>query len=146
MQTRHFIILLTHLLTLCNQLGGVEFGHHTLQHFVADWRQNLLVVVQSQLSVHCGQINGIRTRQDAQRNVNHLQILGSRRRWDLPWARSDIIDDRILEPWNAEVESFGVDLFLDAAQTIENNGTMSTLHCKRQKNTQTISKQVRCIT
>ena len=40
------------LLTLSDELGGVKFGHHTLQHFVANRGQNSLVEIGAQQLVH----------------------------------------------------------------------------------------------
>lgn len=41
-----------HQLTLSDELTGVEFGDHALEHFVADGWQDAFVVVKAQLLIH----------------------------------------------------------------------------------------------
>lgn len=47
-QTSVFILYLG---SLCDQLGGVELGHHALEHLVDDGRKHTLVIVFPQLLV-----------------------------------------------------------------------------------------------
>lgn len=93
----------SYLLTLCNQLRCIKFGDNTFQYFVTDWWQHLFVVVQSQLSVHDWQALSIRSREHTQWNVYHLQVFWSTGRRNFTWSWANIVDDWILEPWNAKM-------------------------------------------
>ena len=59
-----------HLLTLGDELGGVELGHHRLEDLVADRWQHFLVKVHAQFAVHSGNVQHVRTRQDSQTDVH----------------------------------------------------------------------------
>lgn len=63
-----------YLSSLCDELRSVELGHHTLQNFVNDGRQNALIVIQTQLLVEGRQVGRQRPREDAQSDVHHLQV------------------------------------------------------------------------
>lgn len=63
-----------YLSSLCDELRSVELGHHTLQNFINDGRQNALIIIQTQLLVEGRQVGGQRPREDAQSDVHHLQV------------------------------------------------------------------------
>lgn len=63
-----------HLGSLCDELRGVEFGHHALEHLVDDGGQDSLLVVQAQALIHAGQLCSIGAGEDAQGDVHHLQV------------------------------------------------------------------------
>jgi len=44
--------------------------------------------------------------QDPQRQADHLQVLGPRRRRDIPRLCADVKDDVSLQPWNEKVRAF----------------------------------------
>ena len=121
------------LLALRDELRGVELGDHALEHLVADGGQHLLVEVDAQLLVHDRDLQRVGAREDAQRNVDHLQVLGARRRGDLPGARADVVDDGVLEPRDSEVQPLGVDLLLYAADSREDDGAVTALNWKEKK-------------
>lgn len=76
-----------------------------------------------------GQVQGIGARQHTQRDVDHLQILGASGRGYFAGTRANVIDNGILEPGDAHVQSLGVNVALDAAQTAEDDGAVTTLNC-----------------
>ena len=65
--------------------------------------------------------------QDSQRQADHLQILGSRRRRNIPRLCAHIKNDTPLQPGNEEVCSFANHFFLNSGQTVEYNGARATL-------------------
>lgn len=66
--------LLTDLVTLGQQLGGVVLSHHSLGHLVHDGRQHADIVVSAESSVDETKVLSIRLEQNSQRYRHHLQI------------------------------------------------------------------------
>ena len=60
-----------------------------------------------------------------QRERNHLQILASRCRANVPRPRADIVDNGPLQPWYQKVGALIGDLVLDTGQTVEDDGAGS---------------------
>ena len=89
----------------------------------------LLIEILAEFSVNVGNASGIGPRQYSERNVDHLEILGSRRTRDLPRSGSDVVNGRILEPRHAEMQTLGHDVVLDASDTVKHDGAV-TIHCK----------------
>uniref|UniRef100_A0A480HAH8 Prohibitin-2 n=1 Tax=Sus scrofa TaxID=9823 RepID=A0A480HAH8_PIG len=87
-----------HLGPLGDQLGGVELGHHTLEHLVDNGGQHSLLIVQPQALVHAGQLHGVGSGQHPQGDVHHLQVFGACGGGNFSGSGSNIIDDRVLEP------------------------------------------------
>lgn len=46
----------SYLSSLCDELGSIEFGHHTLQNFIDNGWQHTLVIIQTQLLVEGWQV------------------------------------------------------------------------------------------
>jgi hypothetical protein len=67
------------------------------------------------------------TRQDSQRQTDHLQILTPRRGTDVARLCADIIDDGLLKPWDQEMRPLFNDLLLDSRQTVKNDGSSPAL-------------------
>lgn len=67
----------TYILSLCDQLAGVELGDHTLQDFVDNGWQNAFVIVQSEFSVDSRQLVDCGSGQNTTSDVDHLQICRS---------------------------------------------------------------------
>ena len=78
--------------------------------------------------MNLGNVQHVRPGQDTQRDVDHLQILGSRRAGHLSRSGSDVVDDGVLEPGHTEVQPLGVHLVLDAADSAEDDGAMTALN------------------
>ncbi len=91
----------------------------------------------------------VRSGEDSQRDVDHLQVLGTGRGRDLAGTRPvayetmsyftqlqlllssdlpDVVNDGVLEPGDPEVETLGVHGILDATEAGEDNGTMTSIH------------------
>lgn len=101
------------VLSLRDQLACVKLCHHALQHLVDDARQHTLVVVLAQGSVYLWQSIDPRSRQNTTRNVHHLQVLGSGQGRDAARLGADVVIDRRLQPGEAEVGAFVVDVLGD---------------------------------
>jgi hypothetical protein len=118
-----------HVLTLCDQLTGVELRHHALEHLVDNRRQHPLVVVGSQRPIDLRQSIDSRSRQYTAGYVDHLQVLGSGEGSDVSWFGADIVGDGGFEPWDTEVSSFAVDFLLDAADSGVLDCAVTTVDC-----------------
>jgi hypothetical protein len=73
------------------------------------------------------QVRHIRAMQHSQCQANHLQILGSRCRGNIPWFCAHVINDTPLQPGEEEMRSLADDFFLDSGQTVEYNGACAAL-------------------
>ena len=78
--------------------------------------------------MHAGDHGHVGPGEDAEGDVDHLQVLGPRGARDLARPGPDVVDDRILEPGHAKMQAFGVDLILDASKTRENDGSVTSLN------------------
>lgn len=103
------------VLTLSDQLTGIELRHDALEHLVDDRRQDPLVVVCSKRPVDLRQSLDPRPRQHTAGDVDHLQVFCSGKGGDIPRLGAHIVCDGRLEPGDLEVGSFAVDFLLDAA-------------------------------
>lgn len=122
-----------YLLSLCDQLGSIEFSNYRFQNLITDGGQDFLIIIQSQLSVNYRQGGRVRPWQNSERDVDHLQILWSSWRRDLPWSWSDVVDDGVLEPGDPEVQTLCEYVLLHAADPIEHDRPVATLHCHRKQ-------------
>ena len=61
-----------------------------------------------------------------QRQTNHLQILASRGRANIPRFRPHIIDNSFLKPGDEEMCSFLHDLLLHSGKTVKYDGSSSS--------------------
>lgn len=80
-KTKHFwnpsadlIVFIPYLGSLCDQLGGIELGHHALKHLIDDRRKHTFIIVLPQLLVHDRQLGGNGSRQHTKSYVYHLKI------------------------------------------------------------------------
>jgi hypothetical protein len=118
-----------YVLTLCDELRSIELCDHALQHFVDNRRQHALVVVGSQCAVYLGQGIDSGSRQNTAGDVDHLQVLGAGERGDISRFRAHVVGDGCLEPGNAEMGAFSIDLLLHAAYSGVLDGAVATVHC-----------------
>lgn len=117
----------THL-TLGDQLAGVELGDHSLQHLRRDGGQDTLVVVLAENGVDLGQLVWNGTVQDAERDVDILQILAARDHRDVAGLGPDVEDDGPLHPWDKEVGTLADHVLLDAGEAIEDDRPVAAFH------------------
>lgn len=115
------------ILSLGDQLGGVELGNNTLENLVDDTGKDALVVVGSKSTVDLRKGIDAGSGQDTAGNVDHLQILGTGEGGDIARLRADIVDDGGLNPGDLQVGSFGVDVALDTADTAVLDGAATTI-------------------
>jgi len=115
------------VLSLGDQLGGVELGDDTLQDLIDDTGKNALVVVGSKSTVDLRQGIDAGSGQDTAGNVDHLQILGTGEGGDVARFRADIVDNGSLNPWDLQVGSLGVDVALDTSDTAVLDGAATTI-------------------
>lgn len=66
--------------------------------------------------------------QDSQSQAHHLEILASRRRRDVSWLGSDIIDNALLQPWDQEMRSLVDNRVLDSSKSVEDDCASTTLN------------------
>lgn len=78
--------------------------------------------------VNLGQHLHFGTVQHSQRKSNHLQILATGGRGNVPRSRPHIIDDGLLQPRNQEVCALVDDLLLHTGHPVEDDGARSTFH------------------
>jgi hypothetical protein len=98
------------ILSLGDQLGGVELSNDALEDLVDDTGKDALVVVGSKGTVDL-----------------RLQILGTGEGGDVTRLRADIVDDGSLNPGDLQVGSFGVDVALDTADAAVLDGAATTI-------------------
>jgi hypothetical protein len=115
------------VLSLGDQLGGVELSNDALEDLVDDTGKDALVVVGSKGTVDLRQGIDARSGQDTAGNVDHLQILGTGEGGDVARLRADIVDDGSLDPGDLQVGSFGVDVALDTADAAVLDGAATTI-------------------
>lgn len=132
-------------LALGDELGGVELGDDGFEDFVADGGENTLVVVGAEVLrmlalmlpaayggtsshlVNLWQRRDVRPVQDSQRQADHLKILATGGCSDIPGLGAHIEDDGPLQPWHEEVSALVDDILLHTGNTIEDDGSTSTL-------------------
>ena len=83
--------------------------------------------------MHGGNLHHVRSGQHSQGNVDHLQILGSGRTGDLARPGTDVVDDRVLEPRDPEMQSFRVDVVLNSADAGKDDGAVTSIDWKKRK-------------
>ena len=115
------------VLTLCDELGGVELGDDALEDLVDNRGQDALVVVGAEGAVDLGQGVDAGPREDTAGDVDHLQVLCARERGDVAGLCADIVGDGRLEPGDVEVGAFVVDLLLDAAEARVLDGAVASV-------------------
>lgn len=101
------------ILTLCDELTGVELCDDALQHLVHDAGKHALVVVGSKSSVDLREGVYPWTGQDTAGDINHLQILRTGEGGDVARFRAHVVVDGCLEPGDLDVCSFAVDFLSD---------------------------------
>ncbi len=79
--------------------------------------------------MHGGDLGHVWPGEDAEGDVDHLQVLGARGRGDLARPRPNVVNHRILEPGDPKVEALREDIVLDAAQAGEDDGAVATVNC-----------------
>ena len=114
--------LARHLLAHRQQLVRVVLRDDGLEHLVADGRQHAVVEVLAELLENFGQLRLLGAAQHAQRDVDHLQVLGARGRVDDARARPDLEHVRVLHAGNPEVRALARHLGQDAAEAVEDDG------------------------
>mmetsp|Transcript_832 Transcript_832/g.1726 ORF Transcript_832/g.1726 Transcript_832/m.1726 type:complete len:213 (-) Transcript_832:82-720(-) len=114
-------------LSLRQQFVGIVTGNHGLGTFIHKTGKNTFIVVFAEVTIHPNQVVDIRFVQHTHTNRYHLQIFGTSQRLQIDWPRSDVVNDRAFEPRNVEIQSFIVNRFLHAQDTVENHRTMTTL-------------------
>lgn len=116
-----------------DQLGGVELGHHRLEHLVDQRGQNSLVVVLAKGLVDSRQSRDAGSRQHSAGDVDHLQILGTGQRSHISRLGSHVVDDGALEPGNGNVGSLGVNSGRDTADSVVHDGSRTTIHVEKRR-------------
>lgn len=106
------------VLTLSDQLAGVELGYHALQDFVDDRGQNSLVEVSTECAVDLRQGVDAGSRQNTAGDVDHLQILGAGQGSNVARLGADIVDDRSLEPRDTDMGTCGSPEMSDIAHFV----------------------------
>jgi len=77
--------------------------------------------------INLRQLLDLRPMQHPQRERNHLQILASRRRADIPRPCAHIIHNRPLQPRNQEVCALVDDLLSNTGHSVEDDGACAAL-------------------
>lgn len=93
----------SHILTLRDQLAGVELRDHALQHFVHNRREDPLVVVGAEGTVDLRERFDARTGEDTAGDVDHLQVFGAGEGGDVSWLGADVVGYGGFEPGDVEV-------------------------------------------
>jgi hypothetical protein len=115
------------VLTLCDELRGVELGDDALEDLVDNRGQDALVVVGAEGAVDLGQGVDAGAGQDTAGDVDHLQVLCAGEGGDVAGLCADIVGDGRLEPGNVEVGAFVVDLLLHAAEARVLDGAVASV-------------------
>ena len=93
------------ILTLRNQLAGVELRDNALEDFVHDGRKNPLVEVAAKGAVDLREGVDAGSGQNTAGDVDHLQVLGTGQGSDVARLCAHVVDDGRFEPGNSEVRS-----------------------------------------
>lgn len=93
------------VLTLGDQLAGVELSDNALQDLVDNGGQHTLVKVLAKGTVNLWQSIDAGPGQDTAGDVDHLQILGTSQGGNVARLRADIVNNRGFDPGNPEVSS-----------------------------------------
>lgn len=94
------------ILTLSDQLTGVELSDNALQHLVNDGREDSFIIILSEGSVNLRKGFDSWSRQDTAGDINHLEVLGSSEGCNVARLCADIVVDGSLEPRNLEMSSW----------------------------------------
>jgi len=102
-------------------------GDHSLQHLGSNGGQDTLIVVLAEDRVDLGQLVGNGTVQDAERDVDILQILAAGDHGNVAGLRADVEDDGPLHPRDEEVGALADHVLLDAGEAIEDDRPVAAL-------------------
>jgi hypothetical protein len=78
--------------------------------------------------VNLGQLWNLRSVENSQSQANHLQVLASCSRRDIPWFRANIVDDALLQPWDQEMRALVDNCVLHSGVSIEDDSSRASLH------------------
>jgi hypothetical protein len=96
----------TNILTLRNQLTGIELRYHALEDFVHNGRQHTLVVVGAESAVDLGESVDGRAGENTASDVDHLQVFCTGQGGDVARFGADIVGDWGFEPGDEEMSSW----------------------------------------
>lgn len=109
------------------ELVGVVLSNDGLEHFVSERRQHSIVEVRAQFLVDLGQFVLARPGEDAEVDVDHLEIFGARDRSNFSRARTNIDNHRRLNERNLQRRAFPDRFGQDAANLVHHDRAMSTV-------------------
>ena len=119
-----------HILTLGDELRGVELGDDALEHLVDDAGQNALIVVGAEGAVDLREGVDARPRQHTAGDVDHLQVLGARQGGDVAGLGPHVVHDGCFEPGESQMRAFGVDVWAYAADAGVFDCSATTVDCE----------------
>ena len=87
-----------HLGTLSNELRGIKLSNHSFQDLITDRGKDPFIIIKSQSLIHGGQLVLVRSVEDSETNVDHLQVLATSWGGHQLWACTDVINNGVMQP------------------------------------------------
>lgn len=112
---------------LRQQLVGVELGHHGFENLVSDGGEHLLVIFDAQSFENDREAVNIRTREDPESEVDHLEILGPGDGGESVGASADVEDVGLLKPRDQKVGPLSDGLVDNAAESVEEDSALAAV-------------------
>ena len=53
--------------------------------------------------------------------------------WNISWLAANVKNDGLLNPWNKKMGSFSHNLILDSSESVKNNSSLTTIHCRKEQ-------------
>ena len=120
--------------TLTQELLGVVLGNDRLEHLVADGGEDTLVEVGSELPVQAGELLNYGAPEHTKLDVDHLQILGTGDRGDLPRSGPHVHNDRALDDRDNEVRSLVDHIWENTAtECVEHDGALTSVNVEQTR-------------
>ncbi|KAA8530134.1 hypothetical protein F0562_004843 [Nyssa sinensis] len=114
--------------TIGKELIRVELRNDSLEDFVANRREDFLVIFKAQGFEDVRESGNLGTREDTEGEIHHLEVLGAGDGGEGVGPRSDVENEGFLEPWDKEVSPL-TDSFVDhSTESIKENGALTAVH------------------
>jgi len=116
--------------SLSQKLFSSVLSNYTLQYFLANWWNNSLIIVHTDLVDDFWYFIFDWSEQNSKRNFNLLQISCSRSWLNLLILGPHFHNLRLLQNWNHKMHAFSIDLLLKSSHLIHFHCSFSSVYCK----------------
>jgi hypothetical protein len=119
--------------SLGDELTSIKLSYNSLQDLIRNWRQNSLVVVNSERGEDFGKLVRDWTKEDTESNIDVLQVLGPSDDGNCPGSGSNVKDIWSLDPWDVKMSSLSNHISLDSTKSIEYYGSVPSVNCRNKR-------------